>query len=191
MIDRLIDAGFSKCHLARGGESHLGAWAMDCVWNALQVWHGEVKSSAKGCWVGNALYTAASLQMAAGCGVQLSQWTAVIGGTVKRVAVGNVIGAYATLLVKDRAWEELSSIMFYLARHDSGGLSRFVTGRPQAGVSGQGAPPPRDAAAAGGVDGVVAGTPSGAATTYGAVAGDALQPGAGAAGRHRPRGPGV
>ena len=89
MVDRLIDAGFSKCHLASGGESHLGAWAMDYVWNALQVWHGEVKSSAKGCWVGNALYIAAALQMAADCGVQLSQWTAVIGGTVKRVAVGN------------------------------------------------------------------------------------------------------
>ena len=49
--------------------------------------------------------------------------------------------------------------------------------------------PPRGAAAAGGVDGVVAGTPSGAATTYGAVAGGALQPGAGvtpAAGDCRP-----
>ena len=142
MIDRLIGAGFSKCYLVSGKESHLGAWTMDCVWNALQVWHGEVKSSAKGCWVVNALYTAAALQMAADCGVQLSQWTAATGGTVKRAAVGNVIEAYATLLVKDRAWEELSSIMFYLARHDSDGPSRFVTGRPQAGVSGQGALPP-------------------------------------------------
>ena len=94
MIDRLIGAGFSKCYLASGGESHLGAWAMDCVWNSFQVWHGEVKSSARGCWVGNALYTAAALQLAADCGVQLSQWTADIGGTVKRVAVGNVIEAY-------------------------------------------------------------------------------------------------
>ena len=32
MIDRLIDAGFSKCYLAGGEESHLGAWTMDCVW---------------------------------------------------------------------------------------------------------------------------------------------------------------
>ena len=37
MIDRLIGAGFSKCHLAGGKESHLGAWTMDCVWNAHQV----------------------------------------------------------------------------------------------------------------------------------------------------------
>ena len=32
MIDRLISAGFSKCYLAGGEESHLGAWTMDCVW---------------------------------------------------------------------------------------------------------------------------------------------------------------
>ena len=56
--------------------------------------------------------------------------------------MGNVIEAYATLLVKDRAWGELSSIMYYLARHDDGGLSRYVAGRPQSGVSGQAAPPP-------------------------------------------------
>ena len=78
MINRLIDAGFSKCHLVRGGESHLGAWAMDCVWNSLQVWHGEVSPSAKGCWVGNAHYIAAAMQMAADCDVQLSEWTAAI-----------------------------------------------------------------------------------------------------------------
>ena len=83
-----------------------------------------VRPSAKGCWVGSALYTAAALQMAADCGVQLTQWTAAIGGTTKQGAVGNVIEAYATLLVKDRAWGELSSIMYYLARHDDGGLSR-------------------------------------------------------------------
>ena len=66
---------------------------MDCVWNASQVWHGEVKATAKGSWVGNALYVAAALQMAADCGVQLSHWTRDIGGTVKPVAVGNVIEA--------------------------------------------------------------------------------------------------
>ena len=142
MIDRLLGAGFSKCHLIRGGESHLGAWAMDCVWNSLQVWHSEVRPSAKGCWVGNDHYIAAAVQMAADCGVPLSKWTAAIGGTDKPVAVGNVIEAYATLLVKDRAWGEFSSIMYYLARHGVDGLSRYVAGRPQAGVSGQAVPPP-------------------------------------------------
>ena len=190
MVDRLIGAGFSKCYLTGGAESHLGAWAMDCVWNALQVWHGEVKATAKGGWVGNALYVAAALQMAADCGVQLSQWTRDIGGTTKPVVVGNVIEAYATLLVRERAWDEFCSVMFYLARHDSGGLSRFVAHRPQAGVSGQGAPPPPpDATAVGDVDGGVAGSPSGVATTHGAATGAALQTGAGAspaAGAWRP-----
>ena len=189
MIDRLIGAGFSKCYLAGGGESHLGAWAMDCVWNALQVWHGEVKATAKGSWVGNALYVAAALQLAADCGVQLFHWTRDIGGIVKPVAVGNVIEVYATLLVKGRAWDEFCSVMFYLARHDSGGLSRFVTHRPQAGASGQGSPPPPDATAVGDVDGGVAGFPSGVATTHGAAIGAALQTGAGAlpaAGAWRP-----
>ena len=37
MIERFIGAGFSKCYLAGGKESHLGAWTMDCVWNALQA----------------------------------------------------------------------------------------------------------------------------------------------------------
>ena len=91
MIDRLIGAGFSKCYFAGGEESHLGAWTMDCVWYALQVWHGMVKPTAKGSWVGNSLYTAAATQMAADCGVELSHWTYDIGGTVKPVAVGNVM----------------------------------------------------------------------------------------------------
>ena len=37
MIDRLLEAGFSRCYLKQGLESHLGAWAMDCAWNALRV----------------------------------------------------------------------------------------------------------------------------------------------------------
>ena len=94
--------------------------------------------------MGNGLYIAAAMQMAAGCGVELSHWTHDIGGTVKPVAVGNVIEAYATLLVKERAWDELCSIMSYLARHDSGRLSRFVAGCAPGGVSGQKPPsPPR------------------------------------------------
>ena len=31
MVDRLIGAGFSRCYLAGGEESHLGAWTMNCV----------------------------------------------------------------------------------------------------------------------------------------------------------------
>lgn len=58
------------------------------------------------------------------------------------MAVGNVMEACATLLVKGRAWGELCSIMCYLARHDSGGLSRVVAGRTLGGASGQ-MPPPR------------------------------------------------
>ena len=77
-----------------------------------------VKPTANGCWVGNELYLAAASQMALVSGVALSHWTADIGGTVKAVAVGNVIEAYTTLLVKGRAWGELCSIMRYLARHD-------------------------------------------------------------------------
>ena len=44
MIDRLVEAGFSKCNIASGEESHLGAWSMDCVWYvrfAGLAWHGE------------------------------------------------------------------------------------------------------------------------------------------------------
>ena len=59
-------------------------------------------------------YTTAATRMAADCGVELSHWTFDIGGTVTPVAVSNVIEAYATLLVKGRAWEELCSIMFYV-----------------------------------------------------------------------------
>ena len=55
MIDRLIGAGFSRCYLVGGEESHLGAWAVDCVWYAFQVWHGQVKPTARGSCVGNAL----------------------------------------------------------------------------------------------------------------------------------------
>ena len=190
MIDRLLGAGFSRCHLVRGGESHLGAWAMDCVWNSIQVFHREVRPSAKGCWVGNDNYVAAAMQMAADCGVPLSKWTAAIDGTVKPVAVGNVIEAYATLLVRDRAWDEFSSIVYYLARHDEGGLSRHVAGRPQVGVSGQAVPPPPcGAPAAGGAAGVGGGAPSGAAAAGGVLAGAALQPADGAtpaAGAWRP-----
>ena len=102
-----------------------------------------VKPTAKGSWVGNGFYIAAAMQMATDCGVELSHWTHDIGATVKPVAVGNVIEAYATLLVKGRAWDELCSIMFYLAHHDSGGLSRVVAGRASGGVSGQNPPPGR------------------------------------------------
>ena len=102
MIDRLFAAGFSKCFLRVGGESHLGAWAMDCAWNSLQVFHGEVRPRAKGCWLPNEAYGDAATQMAADCGVPLSKWTAVIGGTVKPFEVGNIIEAYATLLVRER-----------------------------------------------------------------------------------------
>ena len=84
MIDRLIEAGFSKCYLAGGEESHLGAWTMDCVWYALQVWQGMVKPKANGCWVGNELYIAAATRMAADCGVELSHWTYDIGGLLSR-----------------------------------------------------------------------------------------------------------
>ena len=84
MIDRLIGAGLSKGYFAGGEESHLGAWTMDCVWYALQVWHGMAKPTAKGSWVGNSLYTAAATQMAADCGVELSHWTYDIGGLSSR-----------------------------------------------------------------------------------------------------------
>ena len=172
MIDRLLGAGFSKCYLKKGGESYLGAWAMDCAWNALQVFHGEVRSTAKGGWLGNETYIAAATQMAADCGVQLSEWTTAIGGTVKPVAVGNVIEAYATLLVRERAWGEFSSIVYYIARHDVGGLSRLVAGRPQVGVTGQIAPPPPcPAPAAGGAGGVGGAAPAGAAPAGGVLAG--------------------
>ena len=115
---------------------------MDCAWNALRVFYGEVRPTAKGGWVGNGTYVAAAEQMAADCGVQLSALTAVGGGTVKPVEVGNVIEAYATLLMKERAWDEFSSVMYYMARHDVDGLDRYVARRPQVGVTGQIAPPP-------------------------------------------------
>ena len=60
MIDRLLAAGFSKCFLKKGGESHLGAWAMGCAWNAIQVFHGEVKPTARGCWLPNGTYIVAA-----------------------------------------------------------------------------------------------------------------------------------
>ena len=131
MIERLLQAGFSKCYLKQGTESHLGAWAMDCAWNALRVFYGEVRPTAKGDWVGNATYFVAAEQMAADCGVQLSAWTAAVGGTVKLVEVGNIVEAYATLLMKERAWAEFSSVMYYMARHDVDGLVRYVARRPQ------------------------------------------------------------
>ena len=142
MIERLLQAGFSKCYLKQGAESHLGAWAMDCAWNALRVFYGETKSTAKGDWVGNATYVVAAKKMAADCNVQLSAWTVDVGGTTKPVEIGNIVEAYATLLVKRRAWAEFASIMYYMAHHDAGGLVRYVSGRPQVGVVDQVAPPP-------------------------------------------------
>ena len=80
MIDWLVAAGFSKCNIADGEESHLGAWSMDCIWHALQVWHGMAKRKTKGCWVGNEVYFSAASRMAADCQAELSHWTRKLGG---------------------------------------------------------------------------------------------------------------
>ena len=48
-----------------------------------------------------------------------SLWTRATGGIVKPVQIGNVMEAYATLLIKKHAWGKICSIMYCLAHHDS------------------------------------------------------------------------
>ena len=80
-------------------------------------------------------------QMAGACGVELSHWTRVLGHVCVADNVGNIIETYATLLIKGGSWDEMRSLLRYLAFHDEGGSATIVAGHRVGAVCDQAAPP--------------------------------------------------
>ena len=116
MIPCLVGAGFRKCNVAGGKESYLGAWSMDCAWHALRQWHGIDRRDTLIGVLGNHYYFKAAPEMARVCGVGLITWTRDLDWVSTADEVGNIIETYATLLVRDGGWDEMCSLLRYLAR---------------------------------------------------------------------------
>ena len=83
MIEQLLGAGFGRCNIADGGESHLGAWSMDCVCHAFRQWHGVSRRKARMSVLGNHIYMLAATKMAGDCRVGLAHWTRLHRGGVQ------------------------------------------------------------------------------------------------------------
>ena len=80
--------------------------------------------------------------MAGACGVEISHWTRVLEHACVPDKVGNIIETYATLLIRDGSWDEMCSLLHYLAFQDEGGLATIVAGHRVGVVCDQVAPPP-------------------------------------------------
>ena len=92
--------------------------------------------------LGNENYIKVATQMAIACGVELSYWTRDLEHVCTADKVGNIIETYATLLVKNGGWDEMCSLLRYLAFQDEGGLALIVAGHRVGAVCDQAAPPP-------------------------------------------------
>ena len=92
--------------------------------------------------LGNENYMKAATQMVSACGAELSHWTRALGHVCGADKVGNFIETCATLLTEDGSWDEMCSLLHYLAFQDVGGLATIVAGHRVGVVCDQAAPPP-------------------------------------------------
>ena len=95
--------------------------------------------------LGNHIYMVVATKMAGDCGVELAHWTRRLGGVCIPEKVGNIIETYTTFFIRHESWDEMWSLLRYLAFQDEYGLDAIVAGHSEGCISGQAPlPPPPD-----------------------------------------------
>ena len=135
MVRRLLDDGFSGS-IAHGGQSHVGAWALDLTFTELYVRNNLIRTNATYTAVFNATYNEAVRAMAWAANRPFSDvwetWTSELGGAHSARSLGNIIETYAIWLLRRQEWQALADLVHLLAWCDRGhpGLFRCVGRSP-------------------------------------------------------------